>query len=84
MKPIKMANSPSSARVDLPLALSIALFLFLFLAPTRSVVADQTPTLNFAAARTYRVGGLPKSIVIGDFNNDGIKDLAVANKGKVP
>ena len=36
---------------------------------------------TFAAAVNYPVGTNPKSIAVGDFNGDGIPDLAVANEG---
>ena len=36
---------------------------------------------TFAPAHAYRVGSLPSSIAVGDFNGDGYKDMAVANNG---
>ena len=36
--------------------------------------------LSFTLAGTYPVGSVPHGIVTGDFNGDGILDLAVANK----
>jgi hypothetical protein len=35
----------------------------------------------FAAAVEYPAGQIPSQVVTGDFNEDGITDLAVANKG---
>lgn len=34
---------------------------------------------DFAAARTIRAETFPMAVAIGDFNTDGISDLAVAN-----
>jgi hypothetical protein len=36
---------------------------------------------SFQAARTFRVGYKPESMAVGDFDGDGISDLAVANFG---
>src|SRR5205807_10417286 len=36
-------------------------------------------TGNFLVAQTLNVGTFPVSVAVGDFNNDGIQDLAVAN-----
>ncbi|GAB1541341.1 hypothetical protein NUACC21_40120 [Scytonema sp. NUACC21] len=36
---------------------------------------------SFVSAANYAVGSNPQSIVVGDFNNNGILDLAVANFG---
>jgi len=36
--------------------------------------------LTFTLAGTYPVGSVPHGVVTGDFNGDGILDLAVANK----
>ena len=38
-----------------------------------------TQTINFAPAVNYATGTFPDSIALGDFNGDGIPDLAVAN-----
>jgi adhesin/invasin len=45
--------------------------------------ADDTVTVvrDGNAAGVYRVGPRPSSILAGDFNGDGISDLAVANSG---
>jgi FG-GAP-like repeat/FG-GAP repeat len=34
---------------------------------------------HFGAARSFRAGGYPLSVAVGDFNGDGRQDLAVAN-----
>jgi hypothetical protein len=34
---------------------------------------------SFAAARTFAAGSMPRSVAVGDFNGDGLLDLAVAN-----
>ena len=36
---------------------------------------------TFQPPAYYAVGGTPDAIVAGDFNGDGITDLAVANEG---
>src|SRR5262249_46964477 len=36
---------------------------------------------TFGAVTDYAVGVNPASVVVGDFNGDGILDLAVANRG---
>ena len=36
---------------------------------------------TFSAATNYAVGTGPTSVAIGDFNNDGVADLVVANQG---
>src|SRR5262249_4411270 len=35
---------------------------------------------TFQAARNFTVGRDPTSVAVGDFNGDGLQDLAVANK----
>src|SRR5437667_2569204 len=37
--------------------------------------------LSFITAPTYAAGSRPDSAAVGDFNGDGIPDLAVANYG---
>src|SRR5437879_13067004 len=43
-----------------------------------------TPALadavSFVARRDYEAGQSPVSVVVGDFNGDGVPDLAVANE----
>ena len=36
--------------------------------------------VNFSAPAPFGAGGFPLSVAIGDFNRDGIQDLAVANR----
>ena len=36
---------------------------------------------TFQAPRSFRVGINPRSVAVGDFNGDGVQDLAVANVG---
>ena len=38
--------------------------------------------LRFANATHYPAGVYPQSLAIGDFDNDGHQDLAVANRGE--
>ena len=57
-------------------ALRITLFLVFSL--TSSVGAS---TVTFQPAVTYPVGTAPKAVAVGDFNGDGVMDLAVANSG---
>jgi hypothetical protein len=36
---------------------------------------------SFQAAQNFGVGSSPWSLAVGDFNGDGVQDLAVANNG---
>jgi FG-GAP-like repeat len=38
-------------------------------------------TVSFIARRDFAAGINPQSVVVGDFNGDGVPDLAVANFG---
>ena len=40
-----------------------------------------TQTVSFIARRDFAVGAAPESVAVGDFNGDGVQDLAVANQG---
>ena len=37
---------------------------------------------NPALARDFAVGSKPRSVAVGDFNRDGVQDLAIANAGE--
>ena len=39
----------------------------------------QAQGVSFEAARNFAAGVTPYSVAVGDFNGDGVKDLAVAN-----
>jgi hypothetical protein len=39
---------------------------------------------TFRPARSYAAGGNLRSVAVGDFNGDGIQDLAIANRGNSP
>ncbi len=41
--------------------------------------APQAQGVSFQAARTFEAGSYPYSVAVGDFNGDGVQDLAVAN-----
>jgi len=40
----------------------------------------QAQGVSFEAAVNFAVGSSPFSIAVGDFNGDGVQDLAVANE----
>src|SRR5229473_3317445 len=42
-------------------------------------VTAQPQDVSFIAHRDFDVGALPQSVAVGDFNGDGVQDLAVAN-----
>jgi hypothetical protein len=48
--------------------------------PLVEVLEDRT-LLSFITAPTYTAGPGPQSVAVGDFNGDGIPDLAVASLG---
>jgi hypothetical protein len=58
----------------LPLLVSAALF---FASTLPGLASAQT--VSFQAATNYRVGDHPQCVALGDFNRDGIRDLAVSN-----
>jgi hypothetical protein len=42
--------------------------------------AVQGQDVSFIARRDFDVGFWPKALAVGDFNGDGVEDLAVANE----
>jgi hypothetical protein len=44
-------------------------------------VAAQAQGVSFIARRDFDTGIAPQSVAVGDFNGDGVQDLAVANAG---
>ena len=47
-------------------------------------VAAQAQDVSFIARRDFDAGIHPQSVAVGDFNGDGVQDLAVANGGTLP
>src|SRR5438132_902894 len=47
----------------------------------RAQTLAPTQTVSFAARRDFIVGTNPHAVAAGDFNQDGVNDLAVANTG---
>src|SRR5208337_5435528 len=48
-------------------------------------LAPSPPPVSFGAAMNTSVGqGTPREVAVGDFNGDGIPDLAVADDGANP
>jgi hypothetical protein len=45
----------------------------------RNTTATGASAFSFAAQQTFAVGNAPSSVAVGDFNDDGKPDLAVAN-----
>ena len=59
-------------------------FIYLFLvAGFHNTIAGwaQAQPVSFVGPKTFRAGTDPVAVVVGDFNQDGNKDLAVANSG---
>ncbi len=54
--------------------LSVFVLAYILLIPSPA-----SPNSLFEAGLTYQVGGNPRSVVFGDFDNDGDADLATAN-----
>ncbi len=46
-----------------------------------AAAAAQAQDVSFIARRDFDVGRNPQSVAVGDFNGDGVPDLAVANYG---
>jgi hypothetical protein len=44
-----------------------------------AAAATHAQGVSFLARRDYPVGASPSSVAVGDFNGDGVPDLAVAN-----
>jgi FG-GAP repeat len=65
------------AAVQIIIGIGVAVLCSLLLATT--VVAQSD--VSFIARRDFRVGALPQSVTVGDFNGDGRQDLATANQG---
>ena len=57
---------------------SVALLAVLVLGSSTTVGAQ---TVSFIARRDFVTGNRPVSVAVGDFNGDGVEDLAVANNG---
>jgi len=57
--------------VDLLVTLSLQIFIL--------AGSAQAQNVSFITHRDYGVGDAPASVAVGDFNRDGIQDLAVAN-----
>ena len=55
---------------------SVALLAVLVLGSSTTVGAQ---TVSFMARRDFVTGNRPVSVAVGDFNGDGVEDLAVAN-----
>ncbi|HLJ93732.1 MAG TPA: VCBS repeat-containing protein, partial [Gemmataceae bacterium] len=48
------------------------------------ILTGQRLTASFITAPQYAAGPHPRAVAVGDFNGDGIPDLAVANYGSFP
>ena len=55
------------------------IYAFAMLMPALLLAAIPPGTVGFAPPQTYSVGTYPESIAIGDFNSDGVPDIAVAS-----
>src|SRR2546427_11082881 len=51
--------------------------------PPRSTLFPYTTLFRSQAARTFAAGTIPVPVAVGDFNGDGVQDLAVANYGSI-
>ena len=57
------------------------LFLWAVVAILTGSAIASTATVRFKPEQDYPVGTGPVGVVVGDFNNDGKRDLAVLNSG---
>src|SRR5215471_12831102 len=57
-------------------AVTVVLILLGIAIPTTTA---QAHTVSFIARRDFAAGTAPFSVAVGDFNGDGVQDLAVAN-----
>ncbi len=62
-----------------PFRSAIALAALLLIAPAMARATSDCASPVFSLPQTYGVGAGPSSVASGDFNGDGIKDLAVPN-----
>ena len=46
-----------------------------------SSATTEPQSVSFIARRDFAAGSVPNSVAVGDFNGDGVQDLAVANAG---
>ena len=67
-----MAKS-GSPFVDLLVTLSLQILIL--------AGSAQAQNVSFIARRAFGAGSFPQSVAVGDFNSDGVQDLAVANRG---
>src|SRR5205807_1909374 len=72
------ARTPCTARNSAKLSLLVAATLF-FSSTFPALALAQT--VSFAARRDFIAGTNPHAVAAGDFNRDGVQDLAVANLG---
>src|SRR5262245_58198441 len=66
-----MAKS-GSPFVDLLVTLSLQILIL--------AGSAQAQNVSFIARRAFGAGANPRSLAVGDFNGDGVQDLAVANQ----
>src|SRR5207302_1391647 len=67
----------SVARLSLPVAATL-------LCPLAWLNPAHAQTVSLVASRDFAVGRRPFSVAVGDFNGDGVQDLAVANCACMP
>src|SRR5881394_175785 len=83
---MRRKGSPRSERNVMRAAVlqGSAMVFVVVLLPLRLISADFCARPSFAPARNYSAGQNPTAVVVGDFNNDGKPDLAVATRGEEP